>query len=71
MVRSLFPPFSDVADAGVSRLLYVHSLIAAGKLRSNPLWRQEGGLAKLDEGLNLIKEGKVRSLFVWVEEDRR
>ena len=41
-------------------MLYVPSLIAAGKFRSNPLWRQEGGLAKLNEGLDLLKEGKVR-----------
>lgn len=39
-------------------LVYVPTLIAAGKFKSNPLWRQEGGLAGINAGLNLLKEGK-------------
>ncbi|SCV68520.1 BQ2448_641 [Microbotryum intermedium] len=37
---------------------YVPSLIGSGKFKANPLWRQEGGLAKVNDGLNLLKAGK-------------
>ena len=35
-------------------------LIKAG-LKSNPLWIQEGGLGKVNEGLELLKQNKVRN----------
>ncbi|SCZ90503.1 BZ3500_MvSof-1268-A1-R1_Chr1-3g02029 [Microbotryum saponariae] len=37
---------------------YVPSLIESGKFKANPLWRQVGGLAKVNDGMNLLKEGK-------------
>ncbi|KAL8290524.1 hypothetical protein RQP46_002782 [Phenoliferia psychrophenolica] len=37
---------------------YVPSLVASGKFKSNPVWKQPGGLDKISEGLELIKAGK-------------
>jgi hypothetical protein len=38
-------------------------LFTSGKLKSNPLLRREGGLEKIDEGLEFLKAGKVCSLL--------
>ena len=48
-------------ECGVSsyRCQYVPTIIGSGELKSNPLWKQEGGLAKINEGLELLKAGKV------------
>lgn len=34
-------------------------LVKSGKLRSNPLWRQTGGLAGVNAGMDLLKSGAV------------
>jgi len=34
-------------------------LMASGQLKSNPLLHREGGLEKVNEGMNFQKEGKV------------
>lgn len=38
---------------------YVPSLIEAGKFKSNPVWKQPGGLERIGEGLELLKANKV------------
>ncbi|GAA5828238.1 hypothetical protein JCM11251_002651 [Rhodosporidiobolus azoricus] len=38
--------------------VHVPQLFESGKLRSNPLLRREGGLEKVNEGLDFVKEGK-------------
>lgn len=38
-------------------------LLQDGRLKSNPVWKQDGGLAKIDEHMNLVKDGKVRKHF--------
>ncbi|GAA5909276.1 hypothetical protein JCM6882_003786 [Rhodosporidiobolus microsporus] len=44
----------------IKEWLSVHlpALFASGKLRANPLLRRQGGLEKVDEGLDFLKEGK-------------
>lgn len=48
-------------------LQYVPSLIASGKIRSNPIWSQKGGLEKVPEGLDLLRSGKVSGQKVTFE----
>jgi hypothetical protein len=36
------------------------NLMGSGKLKSNPLLRREGGLEKVNEGMDFQKAGKVR-----------
>ncbi|ORY90119.1 chaperonin 10-like protein [Leucosporidium creatinivorum] len=36
----------------------VPELITSGKLKANPIWHQEGGLAAINDGLELLKAGK-------------
>lgn len=43
------------------RLKFVPTLIESGKLKANPIAKQLGGLHKINEGLDLIKAGKVRT----------
>ncbi|GAA5909272.1 hypothetical protein JCM6882_003785 [Rhodosporidiobolus microsporus] len=38
--------------------VHLPPLFESGKLRSNPLLRRQGGLEKVDEGLDFLKEGK-------------
>ncbi|KDE09819.1 hypothetical protein MVLG_00217 [Microbotryum lychnidis-dioicae p1A1 Lamole] len=56
--KAFFPAMPKDKKAIEEWSEYVPSLIESGKLKTNPLWRQEGGLAKVNEGMNLLKEGK-------------
>lgn len=40
-------------------LLELPALAASGKFVTNPIWSQPGGLAKINEGLELLKAGKT------------
>lgn len=37
-------------------------LVTSGKLKANPTWHQEGGLAAINDGLELLKSGKASRL---------
>lgn len=59
-----FPASPETRAACVEWLKFVPTLIGSGKLIANPIWEQTGGLAKVNEGLNLVKEGKVRHFYI-------
>lgn len=54
-----FPAVPDLYERYQAWLAKMPELVKAG-LKSNPLWAQEGGLAKVNDGLELLKQGKVR-----------
>lgn len=54
-----FPAVPAFRTAMAEWLVGMPDLVQKG-LRSNPLWKQEGGLEKVDEGMELLKAGKVR-----------
>lgn len=59
MFGRTFPADVKDHDSIAAWLEYVPSIVASGQFKGNPLWRQEGGLAHVNDGLNLLKEGKV------------
>lgn len=55
-----FPAEPEDKKAVQGWLQYIPSIVANGSLKSNPLWRQTGGLAGLNDGMDLLRSGKVR-----------
>lgn len=53
-----YPVNLEVRTAYAEWLRAFPNLLAAG-YKSNPVWKQEGGLERIKEGLDLLKEGKV------------
>lgn len=56
-----FPAVPEIRAAFVEWLRAFPDLIAAG-YKSNPVWKQEGGLEKVNDGLDVLKSGKVRTV---------
>lgn len=44
----------------VRRKKRLTELVAEGNIKSNSLWRQQGGIECIEQGLKLLKAGKVR-----------
>lgn len=43
----------------ISRLQYIPKIVASGQFKSNPLWKQPGGLDGVNAALELLKAGKT------------
>lgn len=60
----VFPSFCSHLGAELTcslsdRKQKVPELVTSGKLKANPVWHQEGGLAAINDGLELLKAGKA------------
>jgi len=53
-----FPVIPGDKEGKEKWMLQMPELVGSGKLKANPLWRRDGGLARVNEGLEDMKNGK-------------